>query len=558
MKRSIMNIFLAILISSMSLVSYGQQLNKEQISSIASFTKVWGYLKYYHPEISKGQIDWDSVFVTILPEILDSDVEDFNAILKNLIDGLGEINTCNSCEDIRSYPHEWTRNLNFDWFDKDSALSEYNTSLLHSICKNRHQGEGYYCAYAWGEQANRDPVKFTNEKDYNDSLLIHDYRYRLLALARYWNAVEYFFAYKYLLSQNWDLELQKYIPILYRDTKLKDYHMNITRLTREVEDSHSGSGHSWYLLTNLWNKKPPFDIITIDGKTLIRDIRFEELNKVNNIKIGDEILEIDGVPVGEARTALYDLCKSSNDKITSRTIDSQLLVGNTDTFNLNILRNGKLLDVEITRYPFNAFWNYPQKEEPPIVIQENYSIIDLGLLSSKEQIDSVMKVAKKKDAIIFDLRTNPMFDWNDLKAHFVNASVSVFRAYEPSLSDIGIFKPAIKEEIELEKRKLYSGKLIIIVNEFTQSYGESVAMFFQTLPNSIVIGSQTSGANGYNTQIILPGNINARFSNIIIEYPDGRQCQKKGIQIDHQVELTVGDILSKRDPYIEFAEELVK
>ncbi len=64
-------------------------------------------------------------------------------------------------------------------------------------------------------------------------------------------------------------------------------------------------------------------------------------------------------------------------------------------------------------------------------------------------------------------------------------------------------------------------------------------MFFQTLPNSIVVGSQTAGANGTTTQISLPGNINGKFSNVIIEYPDGRQSQKKGIRVDHHVELTV-------------------
>ena len=83
-------------------------------------------------------------------------------------------------------------------------------------------------------------------------------------------------------------------------------------------------------------------------------------------------------------------------------------------------------------------------------------------------------------------------------------------------------------------------------------------MFFQRLPSSIVVGSQTAGANGNTAQITLPGKINARFSNIIIEYPDGRQSQKTGIQLDYQVELTIEDILNEKDPYIEKAEEVLK
>lgn len=558
MERRILNIVITCLLALLPAISYGQQINEFEVSKVSNFTKVWGFIKYYHPETSEGNIDWDSVYLENLTEVLDSDIEVYRHILNKLIDDLGEISPCNSCENILRFPKEWTRNLTIDWIDKDNLLSEDLRERLHFIYSNRHQGDGYYCSYAWGERANKGSLSFTNEKDYNDSLIINDFRYRLLALARFWNTIDNFFAYKYLLSHGWDNVLYKYIPILYNETSLKGYHLNLTRLTREIEDSHSGTGHSRYLLTNVWNKKPPFDIKTIDGRTLVKDIRFEELNIGNDIRIGDEILEIEGIPVADARSTLYDFCRGSNERTTNSAIDSQLLFGNTDTFNLTLMRDGKLLHVKAARFPYRSYWDYNQEEEPVIITRENYALIDLGLLGSKQQIDSIMNIAKQKEVIIFDLRDYPMFDWQDLQSHFVDEFVYGFRYYEPSLIDKGTFKPAYVESEKLEKREHYCGKVIILVNEYTQSYGESVAMFFQSIPNTTVIGSQTAGANGNIARILLPGNFNASFSNVIIEYPDGSQSQKTGIQLDHQVELSVEDILYERDPYIDFAIELTE
>lgn len=558
MKRLALIILIANIIISIPDITDAQQLNIAQTSRIVNFTKVWGFLKYYHPEISKGLIDWDSVYLNSLPEIKYADKETYNETIIGIINSLGSVHLCPACEDIRRYPDEWTRNLTLNWIEDDPLLSDSIKGKLQFILENRHQGEGYYIAYTAGEGAKRGSVKFTNEKDYTDSLLVNDSRYRLLTLARYWNAIEYFFAYKYLLSEDWNVELHKYVPVFSQETTLEDYHLNVTRLTREIEDSHSGTGHSRYLLRNRWNNKPPFDIVTINDITLVRAIRFNEMNQVNDIQQGDEILEVDGVPIKEARRVMFELCKASNEAVTNGGIDGQVLFGNTEEFNLQIKREDKVFNVETKRYPYKAYWDYEQESKPTMQIEGNHAIIDFGLLNSKAQIDSVMDIAKEKDAMILDIRTNPMFDFRDLAAHFVREFTYGFRAFEPSLIDVGIFKTAILSKEELDIKSLYKGKIVVVVNEYTQSYGESCAMFFQSLPNSTVVGSQTSGANGNTTRILLPGNFNASFSNIIIEYPDGSQSQKTGIRIDHYIELTEEDIINDIDPYLEFARDLVK
>ena len=48
------------------------RLNKEQINNLFLLAKVWGFLKYFHPEIREGKIDIDQVLLAGISEILGS------------------------------------------------------------------------------------------------------------------------------------------------------------------------------------------------------------------------------------------------------------------------------------------------------------------------------------------------------------------------------------------------------------------------------------------------------------------------------------------------------
>jgi hypothetical protein len=84
-------------------------LTPAKIEDLAILGKVWGFLKYYHPAIAKGDYNWDYELFRILPEVLQckSDKER-NEILSKWILSLGEvtIETHGKIEDsaIKSLP----------------------------------------------------------------------------------------------------------------------------------------------------------------------------------------------------------------------------------------------------------------------------------------------------------------------------------------------------------------------------------------------------------------------------------------------------------------------
>lgn len=68
----------------------------------------------------------------------------------------------------------------------------------------------------------------------------------------------------------------------------------------------------------------------------------------------------------------------------------------------------------------------------------------------------------------------------------------------------------------------YKGRIVIIVNEKTQSSAECSTMAFRVTPGAKVIGSTTAAADGNVSRFYLPGGIRTGMSGLGVYYPDGR------------------------------------
>ena len=108
-----------------------------------------------------------------------------------------------------------------------------------------------------------------------------------------------------------------------------------------------------------------------------------------------------------------------------------------------------------------------------------------------------------------------------------------------------------------KNKNYYKGKIIILVNENTQSTGEFQAMAYRVHPNAVVVGSATAGADGNVSKFYLPGGIETWISGIGVYYPDGSETQRIGIVPDVEVKPTIQGIRERRDEVLEKAIELV-
>ena len=104
----------------------------------------------------------------------------------------------------------------------------------------------------------------------------------------------------------------------------------------------------------------------------------------------------------------------------------------------------------------------------------------------------------------------------------------------------------------------YKGKVIILVNELTQSQAEYTTMALRVAPNATVVGSTTAGADGNISVINLPGSIRTMISGIGVYYPDGTETQRIGIVPDLKIKPSLAGIRAGKDEVLEKAIELIR
>ena len=86
-------------------------------------------------------------------------------------------------------------------------------------------------------------------------------------------------------------------------------------------------------------------------------------------------------------------------------------------------------------------------------------------------------------------------------SYFVSSSTPFVKFTNGYINNPGEFSFTNSLEIP-SQGKTYQGKLIVIVNELSQSQAEYTAMAFRAGDNTTIIGSTTAGADGNVSKII--------------------------------------------------------
>ena len=99
----------------------------------------------------------------------------------------------------------------------------------------------------------------------------------------------------------------------------------------------------------------------------------------------------------------------------------------------------------------------------------------------------------------------------------------------------------------------YTGKVIILCNQETQSQAEYSCMILRAMQNSVIIGSQTAGTDGNITSFKISQDIQTGFTTRGVYYPNGDSTERIGIVPDSVVYPTREGIRHGRDEVLEKA-----
>jgi len=516
--------------------------------------KLWGFLKYYHPQVAKGEYNWDKQFISILSKVKEAkNKEELSTVYLDWIDSLGKIKECKSCKKPNNKEY-FNKNFDLSWTQNSKYFNKEFSSKLKFIEENRFQGKNYYVkAGSYGNIEVENEPKYL-DKEYPDSY------HRLLSLSRYWNTVEYFFPYKYLTDQNWGEVLLEMIPRFLYAQNAVEYHLVMLETVIKLDDTHAGFNTALIHEEYYGKKYLPIIIRIIEDKVVITDFRDSSFATKNDLRIGDIIETIDGENALERIRRINKYVKGSNKTVKKRNYSFIFFNGFNDVVSMTVNRNKKLITKDLKRYNYtkDSFRLEEKTQEKYKILENNIGYINLGVLngSDMKNIKKMMSFLMPTKALIIDIRNYPRIHPYMLARYFTKTEKEFAKLTEPDLSYPGKFIWKKTKKVGSNKNEHYLGKVIVLVNEETQSSAEYSTMILQTGDNIFTVGNQTSGADGDISKIEFLGYMSF-ISGLGVFYPDRTETQRVGVKVDVKVNRTIKGIQDGRDEILEKAIEII-
>lgn len=522
------------------------QLTNIQVQNLALLGKVWGFLKYHHPLIAAGQRHWDYDLFRIMPAILAApDGAAADAALAKWIAALGPIKECRVCATLKETEIQLRPEI--AWIDS-AALGPDLTRLLRAAYRNRPaDGTQFYVSKMLGTSGN--PV-FDHEPAYAN-LRVPDPGFQLLALYRFWNAVEYWYPNRNIIGEDWDGVLEEFIPKIALAQTPDEYQLALMALIARVHDTHA----------NLWsslNVRPPVGACRLPVSVRSVENQAVVTSAAAGLERGDVIERLGGTPIPDLVRQWKPYYAASNDPTILRDIARYLTRGACGAIELQIRRGGKTLDVTLQRVSgqvLEGSLNRPTHDIPGDafrLLPDHVAYLKLSSAKTAECASYIERAAHTKGLVIDDRNYPSEFVVFKLGNLLVDRPTPFVHFTSLDLSNPGAFY--FRPVLSLAPQKPhYAGKIVILVDEVTQSSAEYHTMAFRASPNAWVIGSTTAGADGNVSQIPLPGGLRTMISGLGVFYPDKHPTQRVGIVPDQEVKPTIAGIRDGRDEVLEAA-----
>jgi C-terminal processing protease CtpA/Prc len=530
-------------------------LKKQQLTNLRLLAEIWGLVKYHHPLVAKGEFNMDAELFRVLPAILKAqDSTEFSAVMENWLDRFGLPESCKNCkpDDGKNI----SQKPDYGGLFKNSVLSHSLSTKLMSMIDNQKSGENYYASLTPGVG---NPI-FMHELPY--AAAYPDAGIRLLALYRYWNMIEYFYPDKYLIAGDWEDKLREFIPQFVQANNTQDYLLASLKLISSIHDTHA----------NIWSNHPaleayrgkfalPVQAKFVENKLVVTGYYTETPEVKQEFKPGDIISSIDGHSVDELIKKYLPITAASNYATQLRDMPrNYLLRSNKLTLDIELIRDGK--KEHVTAATFERSQLNMQIDHNPDPKAPAYKVMDGGIgylfpaRYKNEDLPEIKKALQGTKGIVVDMRCYPSDFMPFTFVPYVktgNADFVKFRV--GNISNPGLFK--ITDPLANPGTGDYKGKVVVIVNQETQSNAEYTTMAFQSSPNVVVIGSTTAGADGNVSPIVLPGGISTMISGIGVLYPDNTETQGKGVKIDLLMHPTIAGIKAGKDELLDKAIQII-
>jgi C-terminal processing protease CtpA/Prc len=528
-------------------------LDKKMLENTRILGLVWGFLKYYHPAIANGNYNWDYELFRVFPKLQTTQTKkERDELLVDWISKLGTIDATNAREattDIKFEP-------DLDWIKKEGFSKELTTLLLNIQASKRPKTHFYV-----GLTEEVGNPEFKNENPYT-SMKYPDAGFRLLALYRYWNIIQYYFPYKNLIKEDWKGVLAEFIPKIIEAKDETAYTLAILELIGRVQDTHANIWGRNEVLNKYWGLNfAPIELTFIENKAVVTSYYDAVLGKETGLNIGDIVTSVNHVPIETIIKERLKYTPASNYTTQLRNIASNLLRSNDTLMTLEYLR-GTIKQTQSIKVfstkKINIFQKNELKDTCFKYLSKDIAYLNNGSLK-RAYLPTLWKAIQSTKGLVIDIRNYPSdFPIYELSNYLMPDSLPFVQFTEGSLSQPGRFAFLSTLSVGKKNPNAYQGKIVLLLNEKSQSSAEFHAMAYKVHPNATIIGSTTAGADGNVSPFYLPSGISTMISGIGVYYPNRAETQGVGIAPNILLRPTIQGIKEGRDELLEKAIEVIK
>jgi carboxyl-terminal processing protease len=355
---------------------------------------------------------------------------------------------------------------------------------------------------------------------------------------------------------NWQEIRNRYRPLLDTAQTDDEFYGLLKRMVGELHDAHTRfhTPRERREREHLQAVSAGVSVFDIEGKIVVVGVDPTSDAARAGVEAGMIVRAIDGRPVeekvAEARTRIGG---TSTERAARLRLYRKLTEGEPDTaLTLGLLdKEGKSLEVRLTRRVVPDTPSVAHRR-----LQSGYGYIRLNLWKSPINKEFKKAVEQLKDApgLIIDLRGNPGGEANEV--------VKIASFFFSDKVSFGKFISRSGKSIELvtdDDEMIYSGPLVILMNEASGSGSELFAASMRESGRAVVVGRQSCGCVlGISRFRKVEGGGELAVSELGYLSPKGNKLEGTGIIPDELITLRIADLQNKRDAVIEGAENRLR
>ena len=423
---------------------------------------------------------------------------------------------------------------------------------------------------------------------------------KIYGLSKFWQEVNYNFVYLEKINRvKWDSTYRKMIKTVQQTENDYEYYRALQKFCALLKDGHTNIRFPESIDTLVFNSMfGTYRIFlkNIDDKAII--IRTNQ-SKKNELPVGSEIIEVNGLPTQEyINQFVSPYISSSTDHVLKDKAVERLLEGlKEQKYDIKVKTpDGKMKTFSLIHENTHEKEVYPPFEDRQLLDFKWYAnqIVYVALNSFRDSKINELFIQKlpelyKAKGLIIDLRFNAggntRIGTNILK-YLTNDTIlygakSMSRNHIPPFKAWGRFvKPGdttewAKKSLLCSQDKYYylfdytpvtfkttyqkiNIPTVILIGHNTVSAAEDFLIYADNQKHIIKIGENSCGSTGEAFLFDLPGGGSALVCTIKDTYPDGREFVGYGVKPDIEVKPTLNDYIQIKDPSLDKALEYLK